>query len=99
MASSNTDTDIYTCASCGKEGGDSLKACTACKMVKYCNRECQVAHRPLHKKACKKRAAELYDEALFKRSVLSAFYHYHLGMKYLSNHAVGRESVMVVFFL
>ena len=35
--------------------------------MKYCNRECQIAHRPLHKKACKKRAAELHDEhALFK---------------------------------
>ena len=35
-------------------------------MVKYCNRDCQIAHRPLHKKACKKRAAELHDEVLFK---------------------------------
>ena len=35
-------------------------------MVKYCNRNCQIAHRPQHKKACKKRAAELHDEALFK---------------------------------
>lgn len=34
-------------------------------MVKYCNRECQIAHRKQHKKACKKRAAELYDEKLF----------------------------------
>ena len=44
-----------------------LKACTACKLVKYCNRECQIAHRPQHKKACKKRAAELHDTALFKK--------------------------------
>ena len=63
MASIDT---ITTCAACGKEGGDSLKACTACKLVKYCNRECQIAHRPQHKKICKKRAAELRDEALFK---------------------------------
>ena len=56
------------CANCGKgeENSGDLKACTACKLVKYCNRECQIAHRPLHKKACKKRAAELHDEALFK---------------------------------
>ena len=57
-----------TCANCGKgeECSGDLKACTACMMVKYCNRECQIAHRPQHKKACKKRAAELYDEKLFK---------------------------------
>ena len=57
------------CANCGKgeEGSDNLKACTACKLVKYCNRECQIAHRPQHKKKCHRRAAELYDEALFKQ--------------------------------
>jgi len=54
------------CANCGKEGGDSLKSCAACKLVKYCNRECQIAHRPQHKKECKKHAAELRDIALFK---------------------------------
>ena len=56
-----------TCASCGKgeESGGDLKACTACKEATYCNRDCQIAHRPVHKKACKKRAAELRDEALF----------------------------------
>ena len=61
-----TSTTIDTCAACGKEGGDRLKACTACHMVKYCNRDCQISHRPKHKKECKKRAAEIYDEALFK---------------------------------
>ena len=56
------------CANCGKgeECSGDLKSCTACKMVKYCNRDCQITHRPQHKKACKKRAAELYDEKLFK---------------------------------
>ena len=29
---------MTVCAACGKEGGDTLKACTACKLVKYCNR-------------------------------------------------------------
>jgi len=59
---------IITCANCGKSEGESvnLKSCNACHMVKYCNRKCQVAHRPQHKKACKKRAAELYDEKFFK---------------------------------
>ena len=59
-----------TCAKCGKgeeAGINNLKACTACKLVKYCNRDCQIAHRPQHKKACKKRAAELYEEKLFKQ--------------------------------
>ena len=57
-----------TCANCGKgeECSDSLKACTACKLVKYCNRNCQIAHRPQHKKTCKKRAAEIHYAALFK---------------------------------
>ena len=65
---SNKDDISNICANCGKgeESTNSLKACTACKLVKYCNRECQIAHRPQHKKACKKRAAELHDELLFK---------------------------------
>ena len=66
--SSSTDTAITTCANCGKAESDdiNLKRCTACKMVKYCSRDCQVAHRPKHKKECKRRAAELFDEELFK---------------------------------
>ena len=64
-------TDDNTCANCGKgeECSGNLKACTACKLVKYCNRNCQIAHRPHHKKTCKKRAAELHDEALFEEHV------------------------------
>ena len=61
---SSTTIDIDTCAACGK-GGDSLKSCGACKLVKYCSRECQISHRPMHKKECKKRAAELHDDKLF----------------------------------
>ena len=54
---------VSVCANCGKgeEESGNLKACTACKLVKYCNRECQIAHRPQHKKKCKKRAAELHN--------------------------------------
>ena len=54
------------CANCGKgeEAGINLKSCAACKLVKYCSGDCQIAHRSQHKKACKKRAAELYDEKL-----------------------------------
>ena len=60
---------MLCCANCGKGEDESfhLKECTACKLVKYCNRDCQIAHRPQHKKACKKRAAELHDEELFKQ--------------------------------
>ena len=59
---------IDICANCGKQevGDTNLKKCSACLSVKYCSRECQASHRPQHKKECKKRAAELYDEKLFK---------------------------------
>ena len=59
------DDNTPKCAACGK-GGDGLKICNGCKLVNYCNATCQMAHRPRHKKLCKKRAAELKDEALFK---------------------------------
>ena len=62
MASSAEENSI--CAACGK-AGDSLKACGACQMVKYCGRACQLAHRSAHKKDCKRKAAELYDVKLF----------------------------------
>jgi len=60
---------VQCCASCGvKEDDDiKLKNCTACYLVKYCSVKCQRNHRPKHKRACKKRAAELRDELLFKQ--------------------------------
>jgi len=68
MATVSSVSALSICAACGKEedGDTKLKFCTACKLVKYCSRDCQIAHRSQHKKACKKRAAELRDEALFK---------------------------------
>ena len=65
----NKDNVPDICANCGKgeDGNTNLKACTACKMVKYCNRECQIAHRSQHKKECRRRAAEMHEEALFKQ--------------------------------
>ena len=65
---SSASIPIDMCANCGKgeENSIKLKTCTACLLVKYCSRECQAAHRPQHKKECKKRAAEIYDEKLFK---------------------------------
>ena len=67
MNDADTPTSM-ACANCGKgeENCGDLKACVACKLVKYCNRECQIAHRSQHKKQCRKRAAELHDGALFK---------------------------------
>ncbi len=64
--SSNTEAD-EVCASCGITGGNgnSLKICTACKLVRYCSVECQKNHRSQHKKACRKRAAEIRDDRLF----------------------------------
>ena len=57
------------CANCGKAAVDDikLKICTACKLVKYCSVDCQKKHRPQHKKACKKRAAEICDDNLFRQ--------------------------------
>ncbi len=54
------------CAACGKEAVDNikLKKC-ACNLVKYCSVECQKNHRPQHKKACKKRLAEIRNDNLF----------------------------------
>jgi TPR repeat protein len=73
----NTETDeIMCCAGCGvKEDDDiKLKKCTACYQVRYCGVKCQKEHWSKHKKECKKRAAELRDEILFKQPESS-----HLG--------------------
>ena len=47
------ENNTSTCANCGKgeEFNIKLKTCNACKMVKYCNSNCQRAHRPDHKKS------------------------------------------------
>eukprot|EP00984_Skeletonema_dohrnii_P022019 scaffold11138_cov76-Skeletonema_dohrnii-CCMP3373.AAC.2 len=57
------------CASCGVPACDNikLKNCNACYLVKYCGVECQRNHRSQHKRECKKRAAELRDEILFRQ--------------------------------
>ena len=67
-------TMMMCCASCGikeEEEVDNiqllLRKCTACKSVRYCSVTCQKEHRPKHKRACKKRAAELRDEILFRQ--------------------------------
>jgi TPR repeat protein len=74
MSANNEDLEgasniMMYCAACGIGGaGDiKLKNCTACNLVRYCSVKCQKEHRPKHKKECKKRAAELRDEILFKQ--------------------------------
>jgi len=72
----DTNINMSCCASCGTAEGDDiqLRTCTACKSVRYCGVKCQRDHRPKHKKACKKQAAELRDELLFRQPESS-----HLG--------------------
>ena len=69
MSTDDEGKEVSVCANCGKgeEESGNLKSCTACKSVKYCSRDCQIAHRPQHKKECRRRAAELHDEKLFKQ--------------------------------
>ncbi len=69
MSEDNEADVMQRCASCGIAGGDDIKLmkCTACHLVRYCSVKCQKDHRPKHKKECKKRAAELRDELLFKQ--------------------------------
>ncbi|KAL7536739.1 hypothetical protein ACHAWF_005547 [Thalassiosira exigua] len=54
------------CSTCGKRGA-GLKRRDACEMAQYCNVHCQGRHHQWHKRECKRRAAELLDEALFAR--------------------------------
>ena len=63
------------CASCGIAAIDDIKLepCPHCDLVEYCSDECQREDRQKHEAACKKRAAELYDEILFKQPESSCF--------------------------
>ena len=69
MSSTTNEEADAVCASCGRSECDDtkLKICTACRLVRYCSVACQKDHRPQHKKACKKRVAELRDEILFQQ--------------------------------
>jgi tetratricopeptide (TPR) repeat protein len=68
MMSAGLESTDEVCASCGQAAVDDvkLKKC-GCKLVKYCSVDCQKNHRPQHKKACKKRLAEIRDDRLFKQ--------------------------------
>eukprot|EP01091_Cochliopodium_minus_P009589 TRINITY_DN2388_c0_g1_i1.p1 TRINITY_DN2388_c0_g1~~TRINITY_DN2388_c0_g1_i1.p1 ORF type:complete len:156 (-),score=48.19 TRINITY_DN2388_c0_g1_i1:62-529(-) len=45
--------DLEKCANC--KSVKNLKGCSRCKKVKYCNRECQVAHWKVHKIDCQQK--------------------------------------------
>jgi len=45
------DTPRDACACCGKTS-DTLKKCTGCRRVSYCDKNCQKAHRSMHKADC-----------------------------------------------
>ena len=68
MSEENEPVDTC-CASCSiAEIGDiKLVPCDGCDLVKYCSDECQQNHKSEHEEQCKKRAAELRDELLFKQ--------------------------------
>ena len=59
----------FCCASCGIAEIDNikLKECDGCDLVQYCSDECKGQHTSEHAEACKKRAAELRDEILFRQ--------------------------------
>src|SRR6056300_307543 len=71
IISSSTEQTAGTmcCANCGKPEVDEvkLKICTRCELVTYCSVDCQKNHRKKHKKTCKKRAAEIRDDKLFRQ--------------------------------
>ena len=76
MSATEKDEDEkLCCASCGIAGIDDikLKDCDDCDLVKYCSDECKKDHRPKHKEECKKRAAELKDEILFRQPESSCY--------------------------
>lgn len=80
------------CAHCQKHWADALcfglpppkpvKKCSACKLVYYCSRECQLADRNIHKRACKtiKKQRELVatNEASLRKSSVP-FFETHVG--------------------
>ena len=70
MSVENNEADKkLCCASCGKAEIDEVKLmkCDDCDLVRYCSDECQINHKSEHEESCKKRAAELRDELLFKQ--------------------------------
>ena len=63
------ETVPFCCAFCSVAVCDAAKwkECDGCDLVKYCSDDCQRYHRPLHLEECRKRAAVLRDDILFKQ--------------------------------
>ncbi len=69
-AAAAVEEKLHHCASCGRAEIDDikLKDCNSCDLVRYCSDDCQQDHKSEHEEEdCKKRAAELRDELLFKQ--------------------------------
>ena len=70
MSGETEAVDTSCCASCGISEIDDIKLmpCDDCDLVRYyCSDECRENHKSEHEEDCKKRAAELRDELLFKQ--------------------------------
>ena len=55
MAMESASSSLEQCAN-REKASDDLKLCSRCKIIKYCGRECQIAHFQQHKAACRARA-------------------------------------------
>jgi hypothetical protein len=47
-------TQVGACAACGanSSAGAAFKKCARCKAVRYCSKDCQRTHWPVHKASC-----------------------------------------------
>ncbi|KAL7531819.1 hypothetical protein ACHAXR_005649 [Thalassiosira sp. AJA248-18] len=54
---------MSTCAGCGKDGGDDLKSCGSCGVMKYCSRLCQKRHWKAHHKNVCTQLQQLYQNS------------------------------------
>ena len=54
----NDEAPAKFCSACGKKS-DTVKKCTACKCVWYCDKDCQNKHRKEHRKECRRIKKEL----------------------------------------
>lgn len=51
--SSNTPEGCANCGNYRKPGSPALSVCGACQGLRYCSRQCQIAHWKYHKESCK----------------------------------------------